>query len=164
MKVAVVGAGVPGPVAAHLPQRHDVTMFEAAGYAGGHTNTIRVDTPDETHYLDTPQPDVGPHRREAGEGAGRQDVDTNMDTTAIAYESFPVSAGMRAPCEPSEPGTSGYVPRTPSACQPANLQGIQRMTRCRRRDSNPRHADYDSGCPNRLSPVNTGDSGRRGPI
>jgi hypothetical protein len=36
--------------------------------------------------------------------------------------------------------------------------------RCRRRDSNPRHADYDSGCPYRLSPVNTGDSGPQGPI
>ena len=28
----------------------------------------------------------------------------------------------------------------------------------------PRHADYDSGCPNRLSPVSTGDLGVRGPI
>jgi predicted NAD/FAD-binding protein len=49
MRVAVVGAGVSGLVAAHLLQRrHDVTIFEARGYAGGHTNTITVDTPDET--------------------------------------------------------------------------------------------------------------------
>ena len=33
--------------------RHEVTVFEAAGYAGGHTNTIRVDTPNETHHVDT---------------------------------------------------------------------------------------------------------------
>ena len=28
-------------------------MFEAGGYPGGHTNTIRVDTPNETHQVDT---------------------------------------------------------------------------------------------------------------
>ncbi len=28
-------------------------MFEANGYAGGHTNTVRVDTPYETHEVDT---------------------------------------------------------------------------------------------------------------
>ena len=32
---------------------------------------------------------------------------------------------------------------------------------CRRRDSNPRHADYDSACSRRLSPVSTGDSRAR---
>jgi len=39
----------------------------------------------------------------------------------------------------------------------AILQAIQRRRGCRRRDSNPRHADHDSACPYRLSPVNTGD-------
>ncbi len=54
MRIAIVGAGVSGLVVAHLLQReHEVTVFEAAGYAGGHTNTIRVDTPDETHQIDT---------------------------------------------------------------------------------------------------------------
>jgi uncharacterized protein len=49
-----VGAGVSGLVTAHLlAPRHEVTVFEAAGYAGGHTNTIRVDTPNETHHVDT---------------------------------------------------------------------------------------------------------------
>ena len=28
-------------------------MFEANAFAGGHTNTIRVDTEDETHHVDT---------------------------------------------------------------------------------------------------------------
>ena len=28
-------------------------MFEAQAYAGGHTNTVRVDTPHETHWVDT---------------------------------------------------------------------------------------------------------------
>ena len=49
-----MGAGVSGLVTAHLlAPRHEVTVFEAAGYAGGHTNTIRVDTPNETHHVDT---------------------------------------------------------------------------------------------------------------
>jgi hypothetical protein len=30
-----------------------VTVFEAAGYAGGHTHTVRVDTPHQTHHVDT---------------------------------------------------------------------------------------------------------------
>jgi uncharacterized protein len=54
MRIAIVGAGVSGLVVAHLLQReHDITVFEAADYAGGHTNTIRVDTPNETHHVDT---------------------------------------------------------------------------------------------------------------
>ena len=54
MKIAIVGAGVSGLVTAHLlDSTHEVTVFEAAGYAGGHTNTVRVDTPNETHHVDT---------------------------------------------------------------------------------------------------------------
>ena len=54
MKIAIVGAGVSGLVAAHLLHReHEITVFEAGDYAGGHTNTIRVDTADETHHVDT---------------------------------------------------------------------------------------------------------------
>jgi predicted NAD/FAD-binding protein len=41
-------------VTAHLlAPGHEVTVFEAAGYAGGHTNTVRVDTANETHHVDT---------------------------------------------------------------------------------------------------------------
>ncbi len=54
MKVAVVGAGVSGLVVAQLlSRRHEITVFEAAGYAGGHTNTIRVDTANQTLAVDT---------------------------------------------------------------------------------------------------------------
>ena len=54
MKIAIVGAGVSGLVCAHLlHDHHEITLFEANAYAGGHTNTIRVDTPDETHHVDT---------------------------------------------------------------------------------------------------------------
>ena len=54
MRIAIVGAGISGLVAAHaLHRRHEITVFEAGDYVGGHTNTIRVDTPNETHHVDT---------------------------------------------------------------------------------------------------------------
>jgi uncharacterized protein len=54
VRIAIVGAGVSGLVVAHLLHReHEITVFEAADYAGGHTNTIRVDTANETHHVDT---------------------------------------------------------------------------------------------------------------
>ncbi len=43
-RIAVVGAGVSGLVAAHLLDAgHTVTIFEAADYAGGHTRTLQVE-------------------------------------------------------------------------------------------------------------------------
>ncbi|HEY2718695.1 MAG TPA: FAD-dependent oxidoreductase [Solirubrobacteraceae bacterium] len=54
MRIAIVGAGVSGLVAAHLLHReHEIVVYEAGSYAGGHTNTIRVDTAHETHHVDT---------------------------------------------------------------------------------------------------------------
>jgi uncharacterized protein len=54
MRVAVVGGGVSGIVAAaRLHPRHEVTLFEAAGYLGGHTHTIEVEREDATWHLDT---------------------------------------------------------------------------------------------------------------
>jgi uncharacterized protein len=54
MRIAIVGAGVSGLVAAHLlGTRHEIVVYEAGDYAGGHTNTIRVDTEHETHHVDT---------------------------------------------------------------------------------------------------------------
>ena len=54
MRIAIVGAGVSGLVVAYLLHgEHEITVFEAADYAGGHTNTIRVDTANETHHVDT---------------------------------------------------------------------------------------------------------------
>ncbi len=54
MRIAIVGAGVSGLVAAHLLHRtHDITVFEAGAYAGGHTNTVAVETEAGVHHVDT---------------------------------------------------------------------------------------------------------------
>ncbi len=54
MRIAVVGTGVSGLVCAHLLGRdHDLTIYEADTRPGGHTNTVRVDLPEETHHVDT---------------------------------------------------------------------------------------------------------------
>ena len=45
MRIAVVGAGVSGLVAAHQLERdHDVHVFEAGDWVGGHTHTVDVET------------------------------------------------------------------------------------------------------------------------
>ena len=45
MRIAIVGAGISGLTAAHyLSGHHQVVVFEAAPYFGGHTNTINVPT------------------------------------------------------------------------------------------------------------------------
>ncbi len=54
VRIAIVGAGVSGLVVANLlAGEHELTVFEAGDYAGGHTNTIRVDSAHETLHLDT---------------------------------------------------------------------------------------------------------------
>ena len=54
VRIAIVGAGVSGLVAAHLLHReHEIVVYEAGSYAGGHANTVRVDTPLGSHHVDT---------------------------------------------------------------------------------------------------------------
>jgi uncharacterized protein len=54
MRIAIVGAGVSGLVAAHLlHDRHEICVYEAAARPGGHVNTVRVDTGGATHWIDT---------------------------------------------------------------------------------------------------------------
>ncbi|KAH6568063.1 hypothetical protein BASA61_008931 [Batrachochytrium salamandrivorans] len=52
MRVAIVGSGISGLAAAWLlsldPARFTVTVFESGAYAGGHTNTVRIHSLDNT--------------------------------------------------------------------------------------------------------------------
>ena len=54
MKIAVIGTGIAGNVAAYkLNKHHDVTVFEANDYVGGHTHTHQIQLNDEEHNIDT---------------------------------------------------------------------------------------------------------------
>lgn len=54
MKVAIVGTGIAGNVAAyHLNKEHDITVFEANDYVGGHTHTHHIERGDQTYAVDT---------------------------------------------------------------------------------------------------------------
>ncbi len=54
MKIAIVGTGIAGNVAAYkLREEHDITVFEAGNYIGGHTNTIDVYENDRRIAVDT---------------------------------------------------------------------------------------------------------------
>jgi predicted NAD/FAD-binding protein len=54
MRVAVVGAGITGLGAAWaLRSRHHVTLYEAAGRLGGHSNTVEVTTGSRVIPVDT---------------------------------------------------------------------------------------------------------------
>jgi predicted NAD/FAD-binding protein len=54
MKIAILGAGISGLVAAHrLHDEHEITVFEANDYPGGHTNTVDVEFEGERQAIDT---------------------------------------------------------------------------------------------------------------
>jgi predicted NAD/FAD-binding protein len=54
MKVAVIGSGIAGNVAAYrLARSHDVTVFEAGAHAGGHSDTHEVEVAGRRLAVDT---------------------------------------------------------------------------------------------------------------
>jgi predicted NAD/FAD-binding protein len=54
MRIAIVGTGVSGLVAAHkLHPEHELVVYEAADRLGGHSNTVEIEAEDGTHAIDT---------------------------------------------------------------------------------------------------------------
>ena len=54
MKIAVIGSGISGVYAAHyLSQQHQVTVFEANPYPGGHTDTHNIVLEEQNYPVDT---------------------------------------------------------------------------------------------------------------
>jgi uncharacterized protein len=54
MRIAIVGTGISGLVAAHkLAPEHEIVVYEASERIGGHTNTVAVEAEDGTHWIDT---------------------------------------------------------------------------------------------------------------
>ena len=54
MRIAVIGAGISGLASAwRLSRTHDVTLFEANDYLGGHTHTHEIDLPGRRYAVDS---------------------------------------------------------------------------------------------------------------
>jgi len=54
MKIAIVGSGIAGIYAAHyLGKQHDVTLYEAYPYLGGHTDTHHLVLQEQSYAVDT---------------------------------------------------------------------------------------------------------------
>ena len=54
MKIAIIGTGIAGMTAAYLlSTEHEITVFEANDYIGGHTHTVEVRTDSGTYAVDT---------------------------------------------------------------------------------------------------------------
>ena len=53
-KIAIIGSGISGLSCAHaLAGTHEITVYEASDYIGGHTHTVRVEKEGETADIDT---------------------------------------------------------------------------------------------------------------
>ncbi len=54
MNIAVIGTGIAGNVAAyHLAKDHEITVYEANDYVGGHTHTHDIEWQDKQYKIDT---------------------------------------------------------------------------------------------------------------
>ncbi|UTV30070.1 NAD(P)/FAD-dependent oxidoreductase [Photobacterium atrarenae] len=54
MKIAIIGSGISGLTCAwHLHRHHDITVYEANAYIGGHTATVDVSLPSGEYAIDT---------------------------------------------------------------------------------------------------------------
>jgi len=54
MRIAVIGSGISGMVAAYrLSREHEVTVYESGAYIGGHTNTVDVQYEGKHYAVDT---------------------------------------------------------------------------------------------------------------
>ncbi|PJD93519.1 MAG: FAD-dependent oxidoreductase [Legionella sp.] len=55
MRIAIIGSGISGLTSAYYLQKrgHDVFVFEASDYVGGHTHTINVSTAGQDYAIDT---------------------------------------------------------------------------------------------------------------
>ncbi|OEE66915.1 FAD-dependent oxidoreductase [Enterovibrio norvegicus FF-33] len=54
MKIAIIGSGISGLTCAHyLHKEHDITLFEANNYIGGHTATVDVEVASGKYAIDT---------------------------------------------------------------------------------------------------------------
>ena len=54
MKIAIIGSGISGLTSAYLlNRRHEITLFEASDWIGGHTHTVEVTVDGRNYAVDT---------------------------------------------------------------------------------------------------------------
>jgi predicted NAD/FAD-binding protein len=54
MRIAIIGTGIAGMVAAYLlSDEHELVVYEAEDYVGGHTNTVDVSLNGNSYAVDT---------------------------------------------------------------------------------------------------------------
>ncbi|MBV6499148.1 MAG: hypothetical protein CJBNEKGG_01598 [Prosthecobacter sp.] len=94
-RLAIVGSGISGLGCAHfLHRRFDITVFEAADYVGGHTNTVTVTEDGRELPVDTGFMVFNHHTYpllcrlfgELGVGTKRTDMSFSMSHQASGYE------------------------------------------------------------------------------
>ena len=54
MKIAIIGSGISGLTCGYLLHKaHDIRVFEASDWVGGHTHTVDVSVKGQTYAIDT---------------------------------------------------------------------------------------------------------------
>lgn len=54
MKIAIIGSGISGLTCGYLlHKQHDISVFEASDWVGGHTHTVNVNVNDKPYAVDT---------------------------------------------------------------------------------------------------------------
>ena len=126
-RIAVVGAGVSGLVAAAELHRtgDDIHVFEAAGYPGGHTNTIDVETlagplPLDTGFITFNELNYPNFERMLGElGVASQAADMSFSVS----DGRAASSGRRPAARPVREASARARPAlSPHAARPRPLQ------------------------------------------
>jgi len=90
MWIAIIGTGIAGLTAAHLlRRRHDLTLFEAGPYAGGHTHTASVEIDGRRVAVDTGFIVFNPNDREGRRGHLLAGAATLVEADALSPASPP---------------------------------------------------------------------------
>ncbi|UTM60170.1 FAD-dependent oxidoreductase [Photobacterium sp. CCB-ST2H9] len=95
MKIAIIGTGIAGLTCAwKLRERHDITVFEANDYIGGHTATVDVEVESGCYAIDTgfivfndrTYPNFEDLLREIGIGRQPTEMSFSVQNEAIGLE------------------------------------------------------------------------------
>lgn len=95
MKIAVIGSGIAGNVAAYkLSAKHDVTVFEKNDYIGGHTHTHNIEIAGQQLSVDTgfivfndrTYPNFNHLLKEIGVGAQKTEMSFSVKSDASGLE------------------------------------------------------------------------------